>query len=127
MVPSKDYVRRCLELAEECLEEARALLEKSWFRGAADRAYYAMYHAAQAVLYDMGLKPKAHAGLRTMFGEHLVKPKKVNSAFAETLGESFRLRQISDYEADAVIDPEKVKEIVKKSAEFVAKMKEVAG
>lgn len=127
MVPSKDYVRRCLELAEECLEDAQALLRRDRLRAAADRAYYAMYHAAQAVLYNRGLKPKTHAGLRSMFSEHLVKPKKVSAAFAEVLAESFKLRQISDYEADAVINPEKVKEIVEKAAEFLAKMKELVG
>ena len=107
------------------MEDAQALLRRDRLRAAADRAYYAMYHAAQAVLYDMGLKPKTHAGLRKMFSEHLVKPKRVNAEFSRALGESFRLRQISDYKADAVIDPEKVKDVVKKGAEFLAKMKEL--
>jgi uncharacterized protein (UPF0332 family) len=32
-----------------------------------------MFYAAQAILYMKGLKAKSHAGVKSLFGEHIVK------------------------------------------------------
>ena len=47
MEPTKEYAKRCLELAQEYLEDSKKLLELKRFRSAIDRAYYAMFHDAQ--------------------------------------------------------------------------------
>lgn len=57
MEPSKDYVNKCLQLADEALEDANILWAKHRVRATVNRCYYAMYHAAEAVLYDRGFKP----------------------------------------------------------------------
>lgn len=39
-----------LEKAHECLRDAKFLLEANSFKGSANRAYYAVFHAMRAVL-----------------------------------------------------------------------------
>ena len=69
MEPSKEYVRRCLELADEFLADAKLCLEHSRLRSALSHAYYAMFYASQAILASRGITPpKTHKGLRELLG-----------------------------------------------------------
>ncbi|MDO8689903.1 MAG: HEPN domain-containing protein [Dehalococcoidia bacterium] len=48
--------------------EAKALLDKGFPKGAANRAYYAMFYAVQAALGLVNVKkPKSHTGAITLF------------------------------------------------------------
>jgi len=64
----REEVEEQLALAEECLEEARLLLAKGFYRGAASRAYYSMFHAARALLAAKNIAPKKHSGVLRMLG-----------------------------------------------------------
>jgi len=68
-----------LAKAERALASARLLLQDGDPDGACNRAYYAMFDAAQAAI--MEVRPeidqasiKTHRGLIAAFGLHLVKP-----------------------------------------------------
>ncbi|MFQ6052590.1 MAG: HEPN domain-containing protein [Candidatus Hydrothermarchaeota archaeon] len=123
--PSKDFMKRCLELADEMIEDAKILLEKERFRSAADRAYYAMYHAAYAVLASKGFKPKTHRGLISLFGSEIVKKGIVDKGFLKDISEAFDVRQASSYEIYAKFGEDRIKELVESAENFVNKMKEV--
>ena len=56
MEPSREYVRRCLELADEFLADAKPCLEHLRLRSAINSAYYAMFHASQAILASKGIR-----------------------------------------------------------------------
>ncbi len=72
MEPTKEYAKKCLKLAQEYLEDSKKLLELKRFRSAINRAYYAMFHAAQAILAFKGIAPlKTHKGLRELFGKEM--------------------------------------------------------
>src|SRR3990172_6816347 len=69
MEPLSEYARTRLELAREMLADAKSLCDEGRLRSAADRAYYTMFHAAQAALAGRGEKaPRAPKGLRAMLG-----------------------------------------------------------
>ena len=53
-------------------EEARLLLTSGFYRGAASRAYYSMFHAARALLAAKNIAPKKHAGVLRMLGLEFV-------------------------------------------------------
>jgi hypothetical protein len=50
----KDYARVLLKRAEEALSAAQTLLERGLLADAISRAYYAVYYAAQSILYLNG-------------------------------------------------------------------------
>lgn len=85
-----------LARAEEALRAAEALLGLSLFRDAANRLYYAAYHATLALLLTEGLEPATHAGLQMLLGLHFVKPGKVPAALGATLKRLQGYREASD-------------------------------
>lgn len=125
MEPSRNYVQRCLARADEIFQDAEMLLRQERLRSTADRAYYAVYHATQALLYSKGLKPKTHAGLQHMFDEHVVKAGIVSKELGKTLVDAFRLRQKSDYDVEAIITKESVEDVMKRARQFICKIKDL--
>lgn len=67
-------VRYRLEQAVETLREASLLLDQSAWRGAQNRAYYAMFYAVLALLATRQLGSSKHSGVLGLFDREFVKP-----------------------------------------------------
>ena len=65
----EDYLRQ----SEEELNAADLLFNNGFYKEAVSRAYYSMFHAAQALLFIRDLYPKSHKGVIHKFGEEFVK------------------------------------------------------
>lgn len=65
-------VRARLNKSEGKIAAARADLAAGRCDDAASRAYYAMLHAARALLAAKGLTVRSHSGLAAVFGEHFI-------------------------------------------------------
>jgi uncharacterized protein (UPF0332 family) len=83
--------------AAEALRAAEALISLSLFRDAANRLYYAAYHATLALLLTESLEPATHAGVQTLLGLHFVKQGKVPAAMGALLRRLQGYREASDY------------------------------
>ena len=126
MVPSREYVRRCLELADEFLADAKFCLSHSRLRSAINNAYYAMFHSSQAILASKGVSPpKTHKGLRELLGKEAIMTGLLEKKCGRYLSEAFEMRQASTYDIYASFGEEGVHEIVDKAEEFVKKIKEI--
>jgi len=84
------------EQAAECVEDARVLLDHNRLAAAVTRAYYAMFHAATAVLLAKGIQRSSHRGMLSAFGKHVVKTGAIDRTFFQYLRETFERRQQSD-------------------------------
>ena len=60
-----------LNRAEDAIESAQLLLDKSFYEASVSRAYYAMFYAAEALLLSKGLFVSTHKGVITLLNEHL--------------------------------------------------------
>jgi hypothetical protein len=110
------------------LKDARLMLQQESYRSAADRAYYAMFHAVRAVLFKDGVEiPKTHAGLRNLFGQHFLVTGKLPKDLGRWLGEAFRLRQQGDYEVHTDLSKEPVERVVNAAEKFVQTLAEHVG
>ncbi|MFQ6029030.1 MAG: HEPN domain-containing protein [Dehalococcoidia bacterium] len=126
MEPSPEYVERQFQLADEALDDPRYLLEDNRLKAAANRAYYAMFHAVQAALHQAQIRrPKTHGGTIRLFGTHFVRTRQVDRRFARDLQHAFHLRQQSDYEVFSVIGDDTIREITDKAQEFIAEVRKV--
>jgi uncharacterized protein (UPF0332 family) len=83
------------------------------------RAYYAMFHAATAVLLGEDIKRSSHRGIISAFGEFLVKPGRIDEKFHQYFREAFDLRQQSDYEPIADITFDQTQQTIQRAREFV--------
>jgi len=126
MEPSKEYVKRCLELADEFLADAKLCLEHLRLRSAINSAYYAMFHASQAILASKGIRPpKTHKGLRELLGRKIIITGLLEKEFGRDLSEAFEMRQASTYDIYARFGEESVSEMVDKAEQFVKRIKEI--
>jgi len=64
----KIRIREELEVAKARLKAAKLLFEKGMVEDAVNRAYYAFFHAAKAMLNTLGFDAKTHSGLISEFG-----------------------------------------------------------
>ncbi|MBN2314600.1 MAG: HEPN domain-containing protein [Sedimentisphaerales bacterium] len=73
--------QRHLESAETFLKESEHLFSGGFHNGTVGRAYYAMFHAATAVLLARDIERTSHHAIISAFGESITKPSLLNNKF----------------------------------------------
>lgn len=114
-----------LKLSKEFLEDAKKLFKFKSLRSAADRAYYAMYHAAQAVLLSKGIKARTHKGTILEFGKNVVEKGLISKEYGRWLTEALDIRLSGTYNIYAVFGEDAVKEIIEKAERFVKEIEKI--
>ena len=109
-----------LERARVCLAEARALHEGSFPYGAVSRAYYAVFHAARALLVSLGLEARTHKGVVGMLGEHFVRTGQMSSKLGRLVSRMQRDREDADYSTGAVFTAEEASQMIGDAEEFLS-------
>ena len=121
--PPKTYLAK----AEAALSGARLLLQSGDADGACSRAYYAMFDAAHAALFALGVEQltapiKTHNGLVAMFGQRVVLAGHMGAEHGEALNRVQRFRRLADYSGDPVTS-ENARWAVEQAEAFVAAVK----
>jgi len=119
------YAEYRLERAEEALEEARVLLSLGKFRGTINRAYYAMFYAASALLATKGLGSSKHAGVISFLHKDFVKTGVFPADTASFIDKAFRLRTESDYGDEYTPTQDDAESTVGRAEQFVRTAREV--
>jgi uncharacterized protein (UPF0332 family) len=112
--------------ATQAVASARVLLELGDVDGACNRAYYAMFDAAQAALLMSGVPApdalgKTHRGLINTFSAYLVKDGPVSKELGRQLKRAEEVRLIADYNGESVVLRDAT-ELVKQAQAFVSEM-----
>ncbi|HYH46720.1 MAG TPA: HEPN domain-containing protein [Thermoanaerobaculia bacterium] len=113
-----------LEQAVETLREADLLLAQSGWRGAQNRAYYAMFYAVLALLATRQLGSSKHSGVLALFDREFVKPGLLPRELSRSLRLAFNRRQSWDYGEVAALDPEEIAATVADARSFVQAIEE---
>ena len=113
-----------LEQAVETLREAGLLLDQSAWRGAQNRAYYAMFYAVHALLATRQLGSSKHSGVLALFDREFVKPGLLPTVLSRSLRLAFNRRQSWDYGEVEVLDPEEITGMVAEAKLFVQAIEE---
>jgi uncharacterized protein (UPF0332 family) len=109
-----------LTRADTCLKEARALQGAALPYGAASRAYYAVYHAASALLFSIGIEARTHKGVVSTLGEHFVRPGRLSSEMGRLVSRVQRDREDADYARGAVFTGEEASRMIADAESFIA-------
>ena len=91
-----------LDKATMFLSEADELFAMNHLSTAANRYYYACFHAIHALFVENGITTRTHDGLNTLFGLHFVKKGLVEPRFGVFISKMESLRTKADY--DVVYD-----------------------
>ncbi|MFN3480488.1 MAG: HEPN domain-containing protein, partial [Thermodesulfovibrionales bacterium] len=102
----KELIKGYIEKAEKKLNVAEKLLKTEDYEDAVSRAYYAVYHATQALLLSEGERAETHKGVVTLFGLLFVKTGKFKKNLGKYLANLKDDRESGDYEIFSYIDKE---------------------
>ncbi len=112
-----------LERADDSLQVARDLLEKSHYDVAASRAYYAAFYAASALLLGKDIDPNKHSGVISAIHREFVKTGKLEVAQGKNLNWLFELRGVGDYGVIVHVTEGEAIRAVKVAEDFIGAVK----
>lgn len=121
----KEEVLERLGIATEKLESAELLLNNQRYADSVSRAYYAMYHAARAVLFIKNVDPHKHSGVVRMFGLYYVQPGVVEKKYGKAFSYIKELREKCDYESTTEVDADECKKVLQDAKEFVKRTEKI--
>ena len=107
------------------IANARTVLAVNSPEQAARLAYYAMFHAAQALIFDRSDRlPKTHRGTRTQFHRLARGEPGIDADLPAILTSSYELKEAADYETGtaAIITPVEAGEAIDDAARFVSQV-----
>lgn len=119
----KALVELQIEKAHRFLAQADEMYSMHYWDLAANRYYYACYHAVQGLFIAYGLPAtKKHSGTVTQFSLHFVKPGKVETTYGSFLARMMQLRQKADYNCAYDISEKDLEDQVQLSKDFIRKI-----
>ena len=95
----KKLIAKELSVARSDLSDAKAGFEAGRYKWSTIQAYYAMFHAARALIYSRGYREKSHYCLAVALRALLVDEGKMDSKLARDFINAMNLREAADYEA----------------------------
>ena len=103
---ARQEVRLCIEQAYEMLDVAALNLAEGYFGSAINRAYYAIFYAANGLLLTQGLARNKHTGVIAAFRQCFVKAGLIEAEYSRIYGRLMDDRHASDYEIELLLDVE---------------------
>ncbi len=107
-----------IEQARQCIKSAKALVEIDDYKGAANRSYYAVFHAMRSVLALEGKDFSKHSGVSAYFRKEYIKTGIFDVELSGIISMTFEIRSNSDYDDFYVISVEEVSEQIENAIKF---------
>ncbi len=93
----QNLVKYRIEQAKENLEEAEMLCKGHKFKGASNRAYYAIFHAIKSILAIEQVDFKKHSSVIAYFNKEYVNKGTFSRELGKRISEARFFREKSDY------------------------------
>jgi uncharacterized protein (UPF0332 family) len=106
--------------ADDAIIQADALLVIDQHFGAVNRAYYAVFYAALAILLTKGLGSSKHSGVLALFDREFVKTQEVDKKWSKMYHMLFELRAAGDYAKLTAVSKAQADRALQEAKEFVA-------
>jgi uncharacterized protein (UPF0332 family) len=119
MPDPKDNYRLYMEHAREMLQVAEETLHNEHYSSACNRAYYAIFYAASALLYSKGKTYGKHSAVLSSFRQYFIKTGEFDQKWSDDYGFIMSSRQTADYELYDHLEKDQVVEVVAKAQAFV--------
>jgi len=119
-------VRLEMKKAQETYEEIQILIEAKKWNGAANRLYYAVFHAVNALLIREGLEINRHKSSHALFSLHYIKTGKLPAEFGRLYNNLQTMREKSDYNCFYNVTEAEIAEGIELAGKFIAAAKEIA-
>lgn len=115
-------VKREMEKAKRTFDDTVFNANEDKWEAAANRLYYALFHAVSALLIYDGYNVKSHRGIMALFGEHYIRTgifdKKDGSLFSDLV----IMRDNADYNCFFEADKEKIQPFIEPTRLMIEKV-----
>ena len=116
---NREAIRIYLDGARDALRSAQYNLDGDFYGVAVNRAYYAFFYVATALLLTLDVTRSKHSGVMAAFRERFVKPGIFSVQDSHAYGEAFELRNVTDYEMLGGADEGQAHTVVENATRFV--------
>ena len=120
----KDLVLYRVQTAKDDLSSARILLRAGEYKGANNRAYYAIFHAINAVHAVNGDAIKRHKDAIANFNKSYVKTEIFPREIGRKISEAEEIRHASDYDDFYIASREETERQIDVADEFIQLVEE---
>ena len=108
-----------MEKANRFLQQVEMVRDLQQWDLAANRYYYACFHAVHALFIHNGLASKTHTGMLRQFGLHFIKTGIIEDRLGGFLTRMEQLREKGDYNCIFSINEDELSTIVEPAHELV--------
>lgn len=108
-----------MEKAHKFIEQANLMYSQELWDLAANRYYYACFHAVQALFVYNGLNSRRHAGMLSQFGLYFIKTKVISDSLGGFLTRMEQLRERGDYNCVYSVTKEEIEVMINPAAELI--------
>jgi len=109
--------------ALEAADDARLLLREGRFNGASNRAYYALFNTARALLIERygadTLDVKRHATVLRLFSKYFIDAGLFDARFGALLRRASEMRRVADYD-ELPVDEKEARQILEAMEQFLS-------
>ena len=95
-----ELIKKELSVAQSDLSDAKAGFDSQRYKWSTIQAYYAMFHAARALIYSRGYREKSHYCLATALRALFVDERLMEAQSVRDFLNAMDLREAADYEAE---------------------------
>ncbi len=125
MADNSSEIKGYVQQAQQAVKTAEAEFEKAEdYRVVANRAYYAIFYSANAMLATLGLQRAKHSGVMGTFREKFVKTGEIEDSFSVDYGVAMEHREKADYDMDAVVDKPFARAALEAAQRFVPRIEQ---
>jgi uncharacterized protein (UPF0332 family) len=119
----RDEVALYVEHAQQMLQVADHNLADGFYASAINRAYYAIFYAANALLATKGLSRSKHSAVVATFRQHFVKPGLIEDEYSDIYGRVMDDRHKADYDiVESTVDPVRAQTDLEDARHFVKRV-----
>lgn len=115
----EDLMLYRIRTAKENLRSARILLDAQEYKGANNRAYYAIFQAINAVYAIDGTAYKRHKDAIANFNKNYIKTEVFPREIGRKISEAEEIRHASDYDDFYIASKEEAERQVSVADEFI--------
>ena len=119
-----DLYKYRLDAAKEALESAKILMNANSYKAANNRAYYAIFHAVNAVHALNGAAYKRHKDALANFNKEYVKTEIFPRTLGRKIGMAEEIRHASDYDDFYIAVKSEVEELIATAEELIQAVEE---
>ena len=108
-----------IEKARDCLKASKVLIDDECYSDSANRSYYAIFHAINALNALEGVGYKKHSGVMSHFNQVYIKTEIFDKEYGKIANTAFDLRKDNDYADFYVVSKKEVIEQHENAVKFV--------